>query len=146
MDTHDEILTVTRRIRIPVREFEFTFVRSSGPGGQNVNKTATKAQLRWPVADSPSLPEDVRDRFVKKYNRRITTGGELILTSQRYRYQSRKAADFLEKLRGMLSDVAVPPKPRKKTRPTAGAKRRRLKQKREKSQKKQLRRPPRPEE
>lgn len=146
MSTPEDILIVTRRIRVPTREFEFSFVRSSGPGGQNVNKTATKAQLRWPVVDSPSLPADVKDRFLKKYRRRITTDGELLLTSQRYRDQSRNTADCLEKLRGLLAEVAAPPAPRKKTRPSRASKRRRLKQKREQSQKKQRRRPPGMEE
>jgi ribosome-associated protein len=136
------MLVVNKRIRIPQSEFRFTFARSGGPGGQNVNKVNTKATLRWPVADSPSLPEAVRQRFMQKNRRRITTEGELVMSSQRYRDQARNVDDCLEKLRELLSEAAVAPKRRKKTRPTRASKERRLKAKQEKSQKKQRRKPP----
>lgn len=119
-----------------------SFVRSSGPGGQNVNKTNTKARLRWPVADSPSLNDRVKARFQQRFGSRLTASGELIITSQRYRDQSRNADDCFEKLKTMLAEAAVPPKPRKKTKPTKASKERRLKQKRKQSTKKKLRRPP----
>jgi len=133
------MLTVTARLKIPLREFRFTFSRSSGPGGQNVNKLNTKAQLRWPVMESPSLSEAVRRRLVAKYGRRITSDGDFLVTSQRFRDAGRNVADCLEKLRAMLAEVAVAPKRRKPTRPTRSSVRRRLENKRKKSQRKQQR-------
>jgi ribosome-associated protein len=127
-------------IRIPLAEFEFSFVRSAGPGGQNVNKVNTKAVLRWPVIASASLPEGVRSRFMAKYGKRLTGTGELILTSQRFRDQPRNRADCLEKLHDMLASVAVAPKKRRRTRPTLASKERRLDDKRRQSQHKQRRR------
>jgi ribosome-associated protein len=136
-------LIVTRSIRIPRSELQFRFVRSSGPGGQNVNKVNTKACLRWNVAESPSLTEAVRQRFTKKYRRRITQDGELVMTSQRYRDQGRNVQDCLDKLTELVRTVAIVPKPRKKTKPSRASKERRLKSKRERSGRKQTRRPPR---
>ena len=136
------MLVVTPRLKIPLREFRFTFARSSGPGGQNVNKVNTKATLRWPVSTSRSLPEGVRRRFVARYRRRITSEGELVMTSQRFRDAGRNVADCLEKLRQMLAEAAVAPKRRKPTKPTAGSVRRRLDAKRRRSKKKDSRRNP----
>jgi ribosome-associated protein len=134
------MLVVAPNIRIPLEEFQFTFVRSAGPGGQNVNKLNTKAVLRWPVAASPHLPDAVRSRFTAKYGKRLTGGGELVLTSQRFRDQSRNRADCLEKLHDMLLSVATAPIKRKRTRPTLASRERRLGDKRRRSQHKQLRR------
>jgi len=134
------MLVVTPRLKIPLREFRFTFARSSGPGGQNVNKLNTKATLRWPVLRSGSLPEPVRKRFLARYRRRVTAEGDLLITSQRFRDAGRNVADCLEKLRQMLAEVAVAPKVRKATRPTRASVRRRLEDKRKRSRKKQSRR------
>ena len=134
------MLVINPRLKIPLREFEFTFARSSGPGGQNVNKVNTKATLRWPVLASRSLPEAVRQRLLAKYRRRVTSGGDLLITSQRFRDAGRNVADCLEKLRAMLAEVAVAPKSRRPTKRTAGSVRRRLDQKRKQSLKKQRRR------
>lgn len=136
------MLVVNRRIRIPSSEFRFTFARSAGPGGQNVNKVNTKVTLHWPVESSPSLPEDVRERFRSKYSRRINKNGELVIYSQRYRDQARNMDDCLDKLREMLLDVATAPKKRKATRPPRAAKERRLRDKKAKSQTKESRRRP----
>lgn len=136
------MLVINRRLKIPLREFDFTFARSSGPGGQNVNKVNTKATLRWAVATSPSLPDDVRRRFMAAFRRRITSGGDLLVTSQRFRDAGRNVADCLEKLRAMLAQAAEPPKRRKATRPTRASVRRRLEDKRKMARKKQLRRGP----
>ena len=135
------MLVVTSKLKVPLREFQFTFARSSGPGGQNVNKVNTKALLRWPVMQSPSLPEAVRRRLVANAGRRITAEGDLLISSQRFRDAGRNVADCLEKLRAILAAAAVAPKPRKPTRPTRGSVRRRLDRKRRQSQKKQQRRP-----
>lgn len=134
------MLVVNDKLSIPLREFSFSFARSSGPGGQNVNKLNTKATLRWSVENSPALPNDVRERFKSRYRRRITTDGELVMSSQRFRDQGRNVADCLSKLRDMLDAVAKPPKRRKPTKPTASSKRRRLREKRRISDKKQNRR------
>lgn len=134
------MLVVTPKIQIPLREFEFTYSRSSGPGGQNVNKLNTKALLRWPVLKSLSLPEPVRRRLAAKYPRRITSQGDLLITSQRFRDAGRNTADCLEKLRRMLLEAAEPPRPRKPTRPTRSSVRRRLENKRQRSNKKEQRR------
>jgi len=134
------MLIVNSRLKIPLREFRFTFARSSGPGGQNVNKLNTKALLRWPVVASPSLPEAVRRRLLARHGRKVTAEGDLLITSQRFRDAGRNVADCLEKLRTMLAEAAVVPKHRRPTRPTKASKRRRLENKRRQSQKKQQRR------
>lgn len=133
-------LVVSSRLRIPLDELEFTFVRSSGPGGQNVNKVSSKAVLRWRVTESPSLPAAVRERFIAKYGSRLTKDGELLLTSQRYRDQQRNVEDCLERLRVMLLEVATPPKKRRPTKPTRGSKERRLQEKRQTGERKKQRR------
>lgn len=134
------MLTVAPHLRIPLAEFQFTYVRSSGPGGQNVNKVNSKAVLRWNLAASPSVPEDVRQRFVEAYSSRLTGGGELVLSSDRFRDQRKNADDCLEKVRGLLAAVARPPKRRKKTKPSRSSKERRLESKRRDSAKKRDRR------
>jgi len=135
------MLVVNERIKIPLREFHFTFSRSSGPGGQNVNKLNTKALLRWPVKTSPSLPEAVRRRLLVKAGRRVTSDGDLLIVSQRFRDAGRNVADCLEKLRAMLAEVAVPPKRRRPTKPTRASVKRRLDHKKKHSQKKRQRNP-----
>lgn len=134
------MLVVAPHIQIPPAEFEFTYARSSGPGGQNVNKVNSKAVLRWQVTKSPSLPEAVRARFLAKYGSRLTGDGDLLITSERYRDQPRNIDDCLEKLREMLLSVAVAPKKRKKTKPSRASKERRLDSKKRDSTKKRNRR------
>jgi len=136
------MLSINSKIKIPLREFEFSFSRSSGPGGQNVNKLNTKALLRWSIRSTPSLPPGVRERFIEKYKRRITGDGDLLITSQRFRDQGRNVADCLAKLRDMILTVEAAPKYRKKTKPSRGSKVRRRKAKELNSQKKQRRKPP----
>jgi ribosome-associated protein len=135
------MLIVNSRIRIPASQLQFTFVRSSGPGGQNVNKVSSKAVLRFRVAESPSLPDDVRDRFLARYRSRVTTEGDIIVTSQRYRDQGRNVADALEKLHAMIAAVARPPTKRKPTKPSRASVARAKASKQAHAQKKQRRRP-----
>jgi ribosome-associated protein len=126
-------------VDVPLRELQITFARSSGAGGQSVNKVSTKAVLRWPVASSRAIDRGIRDRFVERWANRITTAGDLVLASDRYRDQGRNVADCLEKLRAMLTVVARPPKPRKRTRPSRAAKERRLEEKRARGERKRSR-------
>jgi ribosome-associated protein len=141
MTAPDE-LRVNAQIAIPRRELRFTFVRSSGPGGQNVNKVASKAVLRWALRESASIPDAVRGRLFARAARQINDRGELILTSQRYRDQSRNVADCLEKLRSLVLAASKTPRPRKKTRPTKASKEARLGTKRAIAEKKRRRGPP----
>ncbi|MGD0519509.1 MAG: alternative ribosome rescue aminoacyl-tRNA hydrolase ArfB [Thermoguttaceae bacterium] len=134
------MLIVTSRLQIPMREFTFTFSRSSGPGGQNVNKLSTKATLRWPMRTSKSLPDAVRSRFLAKFGNKLTIDGDLLITSQRFRDAGRNTADCLEKLRCMLNSVAETPKQRRPTKPTKASVHRRLDQKRRQSGRKCQRR------
>jgi ribosome-associated protein len=134
------MLFVPPNIRVADEELRFTFVRSSGPGGQNVNKVNSKAVLRFSVTESPGVPADVRARFVHRFSNRITESGEVVLSSQRFRDQGRNEEDCLDKLREMLTAVARAPVRRKKTRPTRGSIERRKEEKRATSKKKQHRR------
>ena len=136
---NEPMLTVNKKISIPLSEFKFTYSRSPGPGGQNVNKVNTKVTLKWNVEKTNSLPESVRARLVHKFARRISKTGELVITSHRFRDQGRNVADSLNKLREIVLSVANPPKSRKKTKPSKAAKQRRLAEKRRTSQRKQSR-------
>tara|TARA_Y100000590_G_scaffold333176_2_gene378917 strand:- start:10733 stop:11161 length:429 start_codon:yes stop_codon:yes gene_type:complete len=140
------MLDVNDRISIPLRELEFEFSRSGGPGGQNVNKTNTRASLRWNVTATHSLPHSVKERFRKKYNRRISQKGDFVLHSQRFRDQGKNVADCLSRLREMILSVSVSPKKRVPTRPTRASKERRLGTKKRKADQKRLRRSPEKDE
>jgi ribosome-associated protein len=133
---------VTEAIEIPDAEFQWSFARSSGPGGRNVNKVASKAVLRWPVATSPSLPPHVQARLIALNRRRVTIEGDLVLSSQRFRDQDRNRQDCLEKLAELVREAAALPKPRRATRPSRGSKLRRLAAKRHRSARKADRRIP----
>ncbi len=119
-------LQITAEIAIGENELEEHFIQAPGPGGQNVNKVATAVQLRFDVARSPSLPQDVRDRLMALCGRRLTRDGVLVLIARRHRSQERNRAEARERLADLIRHAAVPPKPRRPTRPTLAAKRRRL--------------------
>ena len=133
---------VNEKWSIPLKDFQFSFARGSGPGGQNVNKLNTKVTLRWQVKETKHLPPPVVDRLVAKYARRISREETLIITSHRFRDQGRNVADCLNKLREMIESVATAPKPRKKTKKPASVDRKRLKDKRINADKKRSRRNP----
>jgi ribosome-associated protein len=133
------MIEVIPGIKLHEGELEFRFVRASGPGGQNVNKVATAAELRFDVMHSKALPEPMRSRLLKLAGWRVNSGGVLIIFAQRFRSQERNRADALERLQILLRRAARAPQPRKSTRPTAAAKRRRLEGKRRRSFQKRLR-------
>ena len=119
-------LRVTAGIVIGEHELEERFVHASGPGGQNVNKVATAVQLRFDVARSPALPEDVRRRLMALSGRRLTLDGVLVLDARQHRSQERNRQDARERLAELIRRAATPPRPRVPTRPTLASKRRRL--------------------
>ena len=120
-------------------ELAFTYIRASGPGGQNVNKVSTAAQLRFDAARSPSLPEAVRVRLLRLAGARATTNGEIVITADRFRSQERNRADAVARLVALIERAAAAPKPRKATRPTLASKTRRLEGKSRRSGIKSLR-------
>jgi ribosome-associated protein len=136
------MLEISPLLQIPDSEFTWSFARSGGPGGQNVNKVASKAVLRWNIAASVLVPEEVKIRLALQQKRFFTQDGCLFITSQRYRDQERNREDCLEKLRAIILQAMLVPKVRKKTRPSRGSKRTRLQDKRQRSAIKQQRRRP----
>jgi len=144
--TVSPIVHVNSQIAIPRREIRFSFVRSSGPGGQNVNKVASKAVLRWQVANSPSVPDHLRQRLIGQLGRRMNDRGELVLASQRYRDQSKNIDDCLQKLCELVATAVKVRKRRKKTALPRSAREARLKQKRSTGERKQGRRRPDPDD
>ncbi len=138
-----EYLVINDRIAIPRGELNFTFSRSPGPGGQNVNKLNTKATLKWLYAESAWLPEDVQRRFGKLFAKRINANSELVLSSSRYREQRRNVEDCLEKLKHLVLAAAVIPPVRKRPKKSAAANAKRLTEKRQRAERKQNRRAPR---
>lgn len=136
------MLEITRTLSLPDEELTFTYARSGGPGGQNVNKVSSKVMLRWHPGHSPSLPPDVKGRLLTQQRSRLTTEGELLITSQKTRDQGRNVEDCRDKLRELILRALKPPRTRRATRPTRGSIERRLQNKKLLRQLKQGRRPP----
>ena len=121
------MIPVTAAIALDDDELQETFLRASGPGGQNVQKVETAVQLRFDVRNSPNLPDSVRQRLIRLAGRRLTLDGVLVITAQRHRTRERNRVDAQERLVALIAQAAQPPPPtRKPTRPTLGSKRRRL--------------------
>ena len=133
------MIAVTDRVSIPDDEVRWEYARSGGPGGQNVNKVASKATLRWAVAASAAIPPDATARLLAAHPSHVTTEGEFLVTSQEYRDQERNRQRCEEKLADMVRAALTPPKPRKKTKPTKASQRRRLDDKKKQGQKKSTR-------
>ncbi len=133
------MLQISPTISIPDDELIERFVRSSGPGGQNVNKLATAVELRFDAANSPSLPDAVRARLLARRDRRITGEGVIVLSAQRFRTQERNREDARTRLTELIRTALVAPKPRVATKPTRGSKERRLSSKRERANVKRTR-------
>jgi ribosome-associated protein len=134
------MIQVTAHIALDEREIEESFVRSSGPGGQNVNKLSTAVQLRFDVRHSPSLPGDVRTRLERLAGSRLTRDGELVIIAQSHRTQARNRQDALDRLLELIRKAAVAPIKRRPTRPTKGSRERRIEGKKRRGDIKQMRR------
>lgn len=137
-----EDLVVSGAVTIPARELQFSYMRSSGPGGQNVNKVNTKVRMHWDVLQSDALPPALKDRFLRRFANRLNVSGQFVLASQRHRDQHRNVIDCRNRLRDMLQQVLEPERKRKPTRPTRGSVRRRLQNKKHRSEVKRRRQPP----
>ena len=134
------MLRITPSIQIDERELKESFIRASGPGGQNVNKVSTAVQLRFDVLHSPSLPGEVRERLIRIAGKRVSTEGILIIDARRFRTQERNRQDARERLAEIVRAATRKPKKRKATRPTASSRARRLDGKRQRSEIKRMRR------
>jgi ribosome-associated protein len=134
------MIRINARIAIDEREIGESFVRASGPGGQNVNKLSTAVQLRFDVRGSPSLPGDVKTRLERLAGTRLTRHGVLVITAQRHRTQARNRQDALDRLVDLIRRAATPPLPRRSTKPTRAARERRIEGKKHRGGIKRLRR------
>ncbi|HEY7299971.1 MAG TPA: alternative ribosome rescue aminoacyl-tRNA hydrolase ArfB [Xanthobacteraceae bacterium] len=134
------MIHITDSINIDESELEEQFIRASGPGGQNVNKLASAVQLRFDARHSPSLPDDVRARLERLAGRRLTHEGVIVIAAQRHRSQERNRQDARERLVALIRAAAVPPIPRRPTKPSKAARERRIESKKHRASIKRERR------
>ena len=130
------MIPITESVTIPEAELAWEYARSGGPGGQNVNKVASKATLRWAAANSIAIPDAAKARLFAAHPGYLTGDGEFLVTSQEYRDQERNRQRCVEKLTAMVLAALTPPKPRKKTKPSKASQRRRLDDKKKQGEKK----------
>ncbi|MFW6181107.1 MAG: alternative ribosome rescue aminoacyl-tRNA hydrolase ArfB [Spirochaetota bacterium] len=135
------MIPVGNGISLDEYELQWSFVRSSGPGGQNVNKLSTAVQLRFDAARSPSLPDEVRGRLLRLAGKKATAGGEVVIEARRHRSQELNRRDALERLLALIRRASTKPRPRRRTKPTAASRRRRLERKRRRGEIKRRRGP-----
>ena len=136
-------IEINARLTIPGSEIQVTYARSSGPGGQHVNKTSSRALLRWNLESSEAPDDATRTLLREKLSGRLTAEGDLLIASERHRESGRNVQDALERFQALLRTALTPRKKRRKTRPTRGSVDRRIKDKKRRSETKRQRRPPR---
>lgn len=135
-------IRLRRGVTVPGSELELRAARSGGPGGQSVNTTASKVELRWSVAESQALSEAQRERLLQRLSSRLTTDGVLILQGSEHKSQHRNREAVTARFRAVVGEALEPPKARRRTRPSRSAKQRRLEAKRHRGEIKRLRKPP----
>jgi ribosome-associated protein len=135
------MIFINEKISIDESEIHEEFIRSSGPGGQNVNKVATAVQLRFDVSGSVSLPDDIIKRLIRIAGKKVSKEGELVIKAARFRTQEMNRKDALERLVDLVKKATVVPRPRRKTKPTKASKERRMETKHRRSEVKAARRP-----
>ncbi len=133
------MLEINSDITIKTAEIRFDFVRSSGPGGQNVNKVASAVQLRFDIRNSTSIPDEIKPRLIKLAGKRVNSEAVLLIDARTSRSQSQNRAEALERLKSLILKAIHKPKPRRKTRPTAASKEKRLRSKKIRGNLKRLR-------
>jgi ribosome-associated protein len=133
------MIEITDAISLDEGELEFTFIRASGPGGQNVNKLSTAAQLRFDARRSPSLTPEVISRLEHAAGTRLSGDGVIVITARRFRSQERNRADAIARLSALIAKASIPPKTRRRTRPPRAAKEQRLENKARRAERKSLR-------
>jgi len=135
------MIKITRSININEEEINIKYILASGPGGQNVNKVATAAQLRFDIGHSSSISDDVKNRLIKLAGKRVTLGNELIITARKYRSRERNRQDAIDRLVDLIRRAATKPRIRKKTKPSMAEKQKRLEAKLRRAREKKLRHP-----
>jgi ribosome-associated protein len=133
------MLEITPTLTIDERELQMDFIRAAGPGGQNVNKVATAVQLRFDIANSPALASDIKGRLIQLAGKRVNADGVLMIEAKHFRTQEQNREDATQRLVELIRKAVVKPKPRRKTKPSAASKEKRLKSKKVKGEVKRLR-------